>query len=66
MVFKRGAILGCYIAAVENVDGMPPILLYFIPLGSVILEILPCLMTMIIGNYRGRLLVLQLSLEPLR
>ena len=41
MVFKRGAILGCAIAAIRSVDEIPPILLDFMPLGSVILELLP-------------------------
>ena len=47
MVFKIGAMLGCDISVVRSVDGMKPILLYFIPLGSVILAFLPYLMTMI-------------------
>ena len=58
-------MLGCDIAVVRSVDGMTPILMYFMPFGSVILEILPCLLTIIIGNCQGRLVVLQLSLEPL-
>ena len=66
MVFKRGEMLGCDIFVVKIVDGMPPILLNFMPLGSVILELLPCLLTMIIVICQGRLLVPQLALEPLR
>ena len=66
MVFKRGEMIGCAISIVNSVYGMPPILLDFMPLGSVILEKFPCLLTMIIGNCQGRLLVSQLALEPLR
>ena len=66
IVFKRGSIIGFAIAAVSSVDGMTAIILDFMPLGSVILALLPCLMTMIIGNFHGRLLVSQLALEPLR
>ena len=66
MVFKRGAMIGCAISVVRSVDGMRTILLYFMPLGSVILALLPCLLTMIIGNFQGILLVLQLELEKLR
>ena len=66
MVFKRGAIIGCDIAVVRSVDVMKPILLDFIPLGSVILALLPYLLTMIIGKSQGRLFVSQLALEPLR
>ena len=65
MVFKIGAILVCNISFVRTVDGMPPILLDFIPLGSVILSIFPCLLTMIIGNCQGRLFVSKLALEPI-
>ena len=61
MVFKRGSILGCDIAVVRSVDEMD-----FMPLGIMILTILPCLLTTIIGNCQGRLLVLQLAPEPLR
>ena len=66
MVFKRGAMLGYDISVVRSVDGMTPVLLDLMPLGSVILALFPFLMTMIIGNYQGRLLVLQLEMEPLR
>ena len=60
MVFKKGEMLGCAIAIVRSVDGIPPIILDFTPLGSVILALLPCLLTMIIGNCQWRLLVFQL------
>ena len=66
MVFKRGEMLGCDISVVRGMYGMTPIVLDLMPLGSMILEILPCLITMIIGNCQGRLLVLQLALYPLR
>ena len=66
MVFKIWAMIGCAIFVVKGVDGMPPILLDFMPLGSVILAPLPCLMTMIIGICHRRLLVFQLELKPLR
>ena len=62
MVFKRGEMIGCDIAIVRSVNGMSPIILDFMPLGSVILELLPCLLTMIIENCQGRLLVSQLTL----
>ena len=32
MLFKRGAMFGCAISVVNSVDGMPPILLDFMPL----------------------------------
>ena len=47
MVFKIGEMLGCAIAVARSVDVISPILLDFIPLGSVILAFLPYLMTMI-------------------
>ena len=59
-------MLGCDISVVRSVDGMKPIIMYFMPLGSVILEFFPCLLTMIIGNCQGRLLVSQLALDPPR
>ena len=66
MVLKIGAILGCAISVVSSVDGMTPILLDFMPLESLILSLLLCLLTMIIGNCQGNVFVSQLSLEPLR
>ena len=66
IVFKIGAMIVCDISVVRSVDGITPILLDFMPLGTVILAILPFLLTMIIGNCQVRLLVLQLALEPLR
>ena len=66
MVFERGTMLGCAIAVVMSVNGMTPIIMNFMPLGSVILEILPCLLTMIIGNCKGILVVSQLEVETLR
>ena len=66
MVFERGAMLGCAIAIVNSVDGITPISLDFMLLGSVILEISPCQMTMTIGSCQGSLLVLQLTLRPLK
>ena len=59
-------MLGYDISVVRSVDGMTPVLLDLMPLGSVILALFPFLMTMIIGNYQGILLVLQLEMEPLR
>ena len=66
MVFKRGEMIGCDISFVRSVDGMPPIIMYLMPLGSVILEILTCLLTMVIGICQVRLLVLKLEMEPLK
>ena len=66
MMSKRGAMLVCDIAVVRSVDGMTPILMYFMPLGSMILSLFPFLLTMIIVNFQGRLLVLQLALDPMR
>ena len=66
MVFKREKMLGCAIDAIGIVDEMTPILLDFMPLRGVILALLPCLMTMIIGNCQEIPLVLQLALYPLR
>ena len=66
MVFKRGAMIGCDIAVINSVDEILPTPLDFMLLGSVILSILPCRMTMTIGSCQGRLLVLQLALENLR
>ena len=50
MVFKRGEILGYSIDFIMSVDGMKTLLIYFMPLGRVILEFFLCLLTMIIGN----------------
>ena len=58
-------MLGCDISVVKSVDGITPILLDFTPLGSVILSILSCLLTVIIGSSQGKMLVLQLTMEPL-
>ena len=66
MVFKRGSILGCAITVVRSVDEMTPILLDFMLIGGVILEPFTCLLTIIIGNCHGKLLVSQLELEPLK
>ena len=62
MVFKIGAMPICDIAVVRSADGMPPMLLDVMPLGSVILALFPCLMTMIIGKCQGKLMVSQLEL----
>ena len=62
MVFKRGSVIGCAISVVRSVDEMTLILLDFMLLGSVILALFPCLITMIIGNCQGKLLMLQLAL----
>ena len=59
-------MLGCDIAVVNSVDRMPPILMDFMPLGSAILALFHCLLTMIIGSCKGILLVLKLLMEPLR
>ena len=66
MVFNGEKMLGCAIDAIGIVDEMTPILLDFMPLRGVILALLPCLMTMIIGNFQEIPLVLQLALYPLR
>ena len=66
MVFKRGSMIGCAIFVVKSVDIMPPILLDFMLLVSVVLAPLPCLMTMIIGIFHRRLLVFHMALDPLR
>ena len=55
MVFKILSMTGCSISVVNMLDGMSPILLDFMPLGSMILELFPCLLYMIIGSYQGRL-----------
>ena len=65
-MLKIGAMFRCDIAIVRSVDGMTHILLDFMPLGIVILELFPCLLTMIIGNCMGRLLASQHALEPLK
>ena len=59
-------MIGCAISVIKSVDVIIPTLLDFMLLGSVILELLPCQMTMKFGSYQGRLLVLQIALEPLR
>ena len=64
-VQNRGNAWMCAIAAVKSVDGMPTILMYFMLIGRVIMALLPCLLTMIIGICKGRLLVSQLELDPL-
>ena len=66
MVFKIVAMLGCSIVVVRSVDGMTPILLYFMPFSSMILALFPCLLAIIICNYQGILLVSHLELEPMR
>ena len=48
MFFKRVATLECTISVVKSVDGILPTLLDFILLGSVILELLSCHLTMTI------------------
>ena len=50
------------IAVVRSVDGMPHILMDFMPLGRVVLALFPYLLTMIIVKCQGRLLVSQLAL----
>ena len=59
-------MLGCAIAVVNSVDIILPTLLDFMLLGSVILVLLTCQMTMTIGSCQGILIVLQLELEPTR
>ena len=49
-------MLGCDISVFKSVYVMLPILLDFMRLGSVILALLPCLLTIIIGICQGRLL----------
>ena len=66
MVFKRGAMLGYDIAVIKSVDVILPTIMDFMLPGSVILALSPCQLTMTIGSCQGRLLVLQLALEPLR
>ena len=66
MVSKRGEMIGCAIAVVSSVDGITLILMDFIPLGSVVLAIFLCLLTIIIGNCQGRRLVSQLALGSTR
>ena len=66
MVLKIGEMLGCAITVVKSVDGIIPTRLDFILLGSVILTLFTCQPTTPIGICQVRLLVLQLSLEPLR
>ena len=59
-------MIGCAIAVINSLDGIIPTLLDFMLVGSVILSLFPCQLTMITGSCKGRLLVLQLLLEPLR
>ena len=59
-------MIGCDIAVINSVDEILPTPLDFMLLGSGILSLLPCRMTMAIGSCQGRLLVLQLALETLR
>ena len=59
-------MLGCAIDVIRSVDGMKPILMDFMLLGSVILVLLTCQMNMTIGSYQGILIMLQLELEPTR
>ena len=66
MAFKRGAMLGCAISAVKSVDLILTTIMDFMMLGSVILALFPCHLTMNIGSCQGRLLVLKLELDPLR
>ena len=47
-------MLGCAIDVIRSVDGMKPILMDFMLLGSVILALFPCLLTIIIGNVREK------------
>ena len=66
MVFKRGAMIVCDIAVAKSVDGIIPTTLDFMLLGSVILALSTFQLTMTIGNFQGIIMVLQLSLEPLK
>ena len=66
MLFKRVDILGCAIVVVKSVEGILPTLMNFMLLGSEILELLTCHLTMTILICQGRLLVLQLALDPLK
>ena len=66
IVFKRGSIIECSISVVKSVDEILPTPLDFMLLGSVILAIFPCHLTMTSESCQGRLLVLQLALENLR
>ena len=60
MVFKRGAMIRCDISVVKSVDEILPIPMDFMLLGSVILSLSPCHLTMTIGSCHERMLVLQL------
>ena len=57
---------GCVIAVLKSVDEILPTLMYFMLLGSVIMALLSCQMTMTIGSCQVILLVLQPELEILR
>ena len=56
----------CDIAVAKSVDGIIPTTLDFMLLGSVILALSTFQLTMTIGNFQGIIMVLQLSLEPLK
>ena len=60
MVFKRGAMIRCDISVVKSVDEILPRPMDFMLLGSVILSLSPCHLTMTIGSCHERMLVLQL------
>ena len=66
MVFKIGAVLRCSITVVNSVDEILPTLLYFMMLGSVIMSLFPYHPTITIGSCQIKLLVLQLTVDPLR
>ena len=66
MVFKRGEMIGCDIAVINSEDEILRTPLDFMLIGSVILSLLPCRMTMNIGSCQGRLLLLQPALETMR
>ena len=58
-------MIGYAIDVVKNVDGIIPPPMDLMLIGSVILAILTCQLTMTTGSCQGRLMVLQLGLEPL-
>ena len=58
-------MLGCDIDVVKSVDGILPTPMDFILIVSMILARLPLHLTMTTGSCQGRLMVLQLELEPL-
>ena len=59
MVFKRGATIRFAITVVKSLDRILPTLLDFMLIGSMILALLPCHMTMTIGICQGILMILQ-------